>query len=138
MKIQLNFLAAIVFLAALATGYSQPVITNQPQTQAVAPGSTVTFNVGVRGTEPLSYQWQQKPGTNFYDLPDCTNAVLVLTNAQPWDAIDYRVVVTNASGARTSAVAHLYVMSPCLLTNRVVIDNFDDNRFTGESREKAA
>jgi hypothetical protein len=41
------------------------------------------------------------------------------------------VVVTNISGARTSAVARLYVMRPALVTTKVVVDNFDDNRLTG-------
>jgi hypothetical protein len=45
------------------------------------------------------------------------------------------VVATNLSGARTSAVARLYVTLPALRTNRVVIDNFDDNRLTGWSSE---
>jgi hypothetical protein len=58
---------------------------------------------------------------------------LVLTNVQPWDAGDYRVVVTNITGARTSTVAHLYVVRPALVTTNVVIDNFDDNKLTGWS-----
>ena len=50
---------------------------------------------------------------------------------QPWDAGDYRAVVTDITGARTSAVARLYVMPTALVTTNVVIDNFDDNRPTG-------
>jgi hypothetical protein len=38
-----------------------------------------------------------------------------------------------ASGARTSIVTHLYVVEPAFLTNRVELDNFDDNRQTGWS-----
>ena len=129
-------LSLLLLLAAVGASFGQPVITNQPQTQAVAPGATATFTIGASGAEPLAYQWQRNPGTGFSDLADRTNAVLVLTNAQPWDASDYRVFVTNLSGSRTSAVAHLYVMSPALLTNRVVIDNFDDNRLTGWTLRK--
>ena len=131
MKTKPNLLTSAIFLATASICFAQPVITNQPRTQATAPGATVTFHVGARGTEPLAYQWQKNPGNGFSDLADRTNAALVLTNVQPWDACDYRVVVTNISGARTSAVARLYVMRPALVTTNVVLDNFDDNRLTG-------
>lgn len=112
-------------------GLAQLTITNQPATQATAPGATVTFQVGATGTEPLAYQWQKNPGNGFSDLADRTNAALVLANVQPWDAGDFRVVATNITGARTSAVARLYVMRTALVTTNVVIDNFDDNQLTG-------
>ena len=112
-------------------GLAQPIITNQPVPQATAPGTTVTFQVGASSTEPLAYQWQRNPGTGFSNLADRTNAALALANVQPWDAGDYRVVVANSTGARTSAVARLYVLRPGVVTTNVVIDNFDDNRVTG-------
>jgi hypothetical protein len=120
-----------MFLATVSICFGQPVITNQPAPQATAPGTTVTFQVGASSIEPLAYQWQKNPGNGFSDLADRTNAALVLANVQRWDASDYRVVVTNITGARTSAVARLYVMQPGLVTTNVVIDNFDDNRLTG-------
>jgi hypothetical protein len=55
----------------------------------------------------------------------------VLANVQPWDACDYRAVVTDITGARTSSVARLYVMRTALVRTNVVIDNFDDNKLTG-------
>lgn len=124
-------LAGFLLLTASAGRVlGQPTIINQPRTQAVPPGANVTFTVEASGTGPLVYQWQRNPGTGFSDLADCTNAVLELTNAQPWDALDYRVVVTDLTGAQTSAAAHLYVMSPGLLTGREVVDDFDDNKLT--------
>ncbi len=131
MKTKLNLLAVGIILAALGTSLGQPVITNQPTPQATAPGTTVTFQVGANGIEPLTYQWQKNPGTGFSDLADRTNAALVLAEVQPWDAGDYRVIVTNITGARTSAVSRLYVVRAPLVTTNVVIDNFDDNRPTG-------
>ena len=89
----------LLLLVTFGAGLAQPVITNQPQAQAVAPGAMVTLTVGARGAEPLAYQWQRNPGNGFSDLTDRTNALLVLTNMQPWDAMAYRVVVTNPSGA---------------------------------------
>jgi hypothetical protein len=123
--------ALLMFLATVSICFGQPVITNQPVPQATAPGTTVTFQVGASSLEPLAYQWQKNLGNGFSDLADRTNAALVLGNVQPWDAGEYRVVVTNITGARTSAVARLYVMRPGLVTTNVVIDNFDDNQLTG-------
>ena len=133
MKTKLSLLATGIILSALGTSWGQPVITNQPVAQATAPGATVTFQVGATGTAPLAYQWQKNPGYGFSELADHTNAALVLANVQPWDACDYRVVVTNITGARTSAVARLYVMRMALVTTNVVLDNFDDNQLTGWS-----
>jgi hypothetical protein len=131
MKTKQNLLAAGIILTALGTSLGQPVITNQPVTQAAAPGTTVTLQVGASSIPPLAYQWQKSPGNGFSNLADRTNAALILASVQPWDAGDYRVVVANSTGARTSAVARLYVMRPGLVTNNVDIDNFDDNRPTG-------
>jgi sugar lactone lactonase YvrE len=41
-----------------------PIITNQPTSQAVSAGGSVTFSVGVGGAGPFSYQWQLD-GTNL-------------------------------------------------------------------------
>ncbi len=43
---------------------AQPVITNQPSSQTVVLGGNATFNVGVSGTGPFTYQWQLN-GTNL-------------------------------------------------------------------------
>ncbi len=131
MKTKLNLLKSAGFLATFSICFGQPIITSQPGTQAAAPGAAATFRVGVTGIQPLAYQWQKNPGNGFPDLADRANAALVLTNLQPWDAGDYRVVVTNSTGARTSAVASLYVMRTALVTTREVIDNFDDGKLTG-------
>ena len=82
MKTKLTLLAAGIFLAAVNTGYSQPIITNQPRILATALGATATFTVGASGVEPLTYQWQMDPGTGFSDLAGRTNAVLTLPEVQ--------------------------------------------------------
>jgi hypothetical protein len=74
----------------------------------VIAGGSVSFQVVASGTAPLGYQW----------LFDATNGLgsntntLVLSNAQPVQAGNYRVVVTNVAGAVTSAVATLTVGVP--------------------------
>ena len=111
MKTKLNLVAAGLFLAALGTGFGQPVITQQPQSCTNVVGTTATFTVGATGTEPLAYQWQ-KYASAFTNLVGRTNAALVLTNVQTSHAGDYRVVVTDATGTTNSDVASLTVMVP--------------------------
>jgi len=106
MKTKLYLLAAGIFLAALGTGFGQPVIIQQPQSCTSVVDTTATFTVQVTGTEPLVYKWQ-KLSTDWTDLADRTNTALTLTNVQTSDTMDYRVVVTNADGAVTSDVGAL-------------------------------
>ena len=112
MKTKLYLFIAGLLLAAIATGLGQPciIITTQPQNQTPCFGTTATFTVAATGAEPLSYQWQQSfDGTTFADRPDSTNATLQITNVQGLDMGTYRVTITNAECAVTSAVATLYV-----------------------------
>lgn len=86
-------------------GTVAPAITMQPTNQAVLAGETAVFAVTAVGTAPLSYQWYFN-ATN----PVGSNVnPLVLTNVQPGQAGDYRVVVANLAGSVTSAVATLSV-----------------------------
>ncbi len=122
MKTKLCILIAGTILATSWTGLSQPCITinTQPQNQTPCFGTTATFTVSATGAEPLSYQWQQSfDGTTFADRPDSTNATLQITNVQGLDMGTYRVVITNAECAVTSAVATLYLVSsgPSILTS---------------------
>jgi len=82
-----------------------PVITAQPQSQAVGAGSSVTFSVTATGTAPLSYQWRKNGGT----ISGATASSYTLANAQPSDAGSYSVVVANAVGTVTSSNAVLTV-----------------------------
>ena len=104
-------MVAGALMATLVTGFSQPVITQQPQSCTNAVGTTATFTVTATGTEPLAYQWQKSTGT-WTDLAGCTDINLCLTNVQTADAGDYRVVVTNVDGAVTSDAATLTVGVP--------------------------
>jgi endonuclease/exonuclease/phosphatase family metal-dependent hydrolase len=82
-----------------------PSITTQPLSQTNALGGSVTFTVVATGATPLTYQWRLY-NTN---LSSASAASLSLTNIQPINAGDYTVVVTNAFGSITSAVAKLTV-----------------------------
>ena len=84
---------------------SPPGITNPPQSQSAVAGQTVTFAVTATGSAPLSYQWW----FNTESISAATNSSYTLTNVQPAHSGDYRVVITNALGAITSAPAALTV-----------------------------
>jgi hypothetical protein len=98
--------SSITSAVATLTVNFPPSITNQPAGQAVTNGGSATFSVGAGGTARLRYFWRFN-ATNL--LAGATNAALTITNAQSTNAGSYTVVVTNAYGAVTSAVATLTV-----------------------------
>ena len=84
---------------------ADPAITTQPASASRNPGESVTFSVVAIGTAPLSYQWWKEGAA----LAGATEPSLTLTKL-PWsDAGNYVVVVANAYGAASSAVAVLTV-----------------------------
>jgi hypothetical protein len=110
-------LTCLIGVAVPTVGLAQPTITVEPQSQTNVAGSTLALAVEASGTLPLLYQWQKYGGfPDFHDLADRTNVTLVLTNVGSSDAGDYRVIVTNADGAITSAVARLTVLVPPAIT----------------------
>jgi len=98
--------------AATLTVLVPPAITTEPVGQTVGAGSAAAFGVTASGTGPLAFQWLHA-GTN---LPNATNAVLTLTNAQAQHGGAYQVLVTNIAGSAPSAAATLTVL-PAPVTN---------------------
>jgi hypothetical protein len=86
-----------------------PTITQQPLSQTVLISSNVVFSVTVSGDGPFGYQWYFANTA----IHGATNATFSLTNVQPGHSGDYYVVVSNAFGLATSAIATLTV-SPCV------------------------
>jgi phosphodiesterase/alkaline phosphatase D-like protein len=87
---------------------TRPGITGQPQSVSSLLGSTAIFNVTATACGTISYQWRF--GTSI--LAGATSSTLTITNVQTTNAGDYRVVLTNAAGSTTSAVAVLTVLPP--------------------------
>ena len=85
-----------------------PLISDQPTGQDKNAGESVSFNVTLVGTAPLSYQWRKEGGP----LTGATASSLVRTNLRGTDAGNYDVVVSNVFGIVTSAVAVLTVRDP--------------------------
>jgi subtilisin-like proprotein convertase family protein len=100
---------SVVAILTVSTNGLPPGIVTPPQSQTVAVGANAAFTVTAGGTEPLRYQWR----FNSVNLAGATTNSYTRTNAQVSDAGSYDVVVTNAAGAVTSAVAVLTVTIPC-------------------------
>jgi plastocyanin len=95
------------------TTTAKPVIIEQPKSQAVKPGTAVSFKVTAQG-EGLSYQWYYRTSgtgtwakststcatTDTYTLP--ASSVVKARNGY-----EYRCVVTNKAGSVTSEAAVL-------------------------------
>jgi len=91
-----------------------PFILAQPVSRTNAPLTDVWFNVTALGGAPLTYQWQ-KGEANLADvgpIRGTATPTLGLTGVLPPDAGAFRVIVANAWGAVTSAVATLTVPVP--------------------------
>jgi alpha-tubulin suppressor-like RCC1 family protein len=90
-----------------------PAIATQPGNLIVNAGENASFTVAAGGPPPLSYQWQHE-GTN---LAGASSSTLVISNAQPADAGNYTVVVSDPAGSVTSLPAALAVRTlPVVLT----------------------
>ncbi len=94
---------------AMAVGVA-PEITQHPgpSSQAVSPGTGVTFTVAATGTLPLCYQWE-KGGV---PVPGAITPSLTLAAVQDSDTGSYRCVVTNIAGSVTSAAAAVSIGVP--------------------------
>jgi subtilisin family serine protease len=104
-KGRLNLARAIEH-AGLPTN-APPFILVHPQSATVGLGCSATFQVVASGpsSSPLAFQWWHDGA----ELPNATNATLMLSNMGTNDAGDYQVMVSNDFGVATSTVAVLTV-----------------------------
>ena len=97
---------SVTSTVAMLTVQAPPVITVQPTNLTVPAGSSPIFSVAVAGSGPFGYF----ADTNL--LQNDTNNTLALPCVFTNNAGNYTVVVTNAYGSVTSAVAALTVTIP--------------------------
>ncbi|MEI7729776.1 MAG: immunoglobulin domain-containing protein, partial [Verrucomicrobiota bacterium] len=107
-----NAYGSITSTVATLTLLYPPNVTMPPQSQTNLAGTSVSFSVNVTGTAPIYYQWRFN-GTN---LSLATNSTLTFNSIQGANAGNYSVVVSNAYGSTTSAVAGLTVLLPPTLS----------------------
>jgi len=88
-----------------------PAILSGPAGQTAALAANVQFLVTATGASPLAYQWRKdgQPFANGGNRSGVTTTQLTLSAVTAPDAGAYDVIVMNAAGATTSAVAHLIV-----------------------------
>ncbi|HTD67510.1 MAG TPA: hypothetical protein VK846_13375, partial [Candidatus Limnocylindria bacterium] len=83
-----------------------PFFEEHPVNRTVATGGTAQFSVIARGLGPIFFQWRKDSA----GIPGATNDFLIISNAQPADAGDYDVVVSNRFANRPSVPATLTVL----------------------------
>ena len=97
----------------IVQGAPQIVADVLPLTATQFVGQAFSLAVNAQGTEPVLYQWQLN-GANLAEGGRITGAhsnVLTVANALVGDTGSYQVLLTNASGWNTSAVATVTVTS---------------------------
>ncbi len=89
-----------------------PEIETQPESVGVEQGGNASFTVEASGAG-LTYQWFGPGGEALIDsdgeIEGSTSQTLTVFNAEPGDAGDYTVVVTNRAGSVTSDAATLSI-----------------------------
>jgi Immunoglobulin I-set domain len=98
----------------------QPEFAQEPVTQIVANGASVTFSAGLFGIGPFSFQWL----SNNIPIVGATNGTLTLPNAAAGAAGTYSVSVSNFWGAATSSVSSATVFSVAGAVNGAFTLNF--------------
>lgn len=96
-----------VFGCAVSVVYPDPTpitITNQPASQTVPEGTTVTFSVAAVGT-PRAHQWFK----NGEPITGATGTILTITNALLQDGGEYWVTISNSISFVESAHATLVI-----------------------------
>ena len=113
----------MVATLVVATNALPGVILMPQLNRVVDSGGSAIFTGLGSGSPPLNYQWLCN-GTN---VPDATNASLIISNAQINDAGNYALVVTNYAGSATSSVVSLTVYP---VQTTIFADDFDINTAT--------
>ena len=105
----------IFFAATGVTNYAPAIVSGpSPQSLSVYPGQTAQFTVAGGGSDPVYYQWQLE-GTNISNSGNITGTAtdtITITNANNGNAGNYSLILTNSSGAVTSGVATLTILTP--------------------------
>jgi uncharacterized delta-60 repeat protein len=107
------------------TAVGPVAILTQPESRTNIPFTLAQFSVSAFGQEPLFHQWLRNdaPLADGVNLSGTHTPLLNISNTLGSDAALYRVVISNASGSVTSAVATLTVLDPFLAGQPVTRTN---------------
>ena len=118
---------------ATLTVVDAPTVTAQPVPVLVSAGYPAAFTVSSMGRPPLHYQWLRDGTPVGGDSPALSLPSTLISDAGP-----YQVVITNATGATTSAVARLTVVSGAMTSELVAHLKFDNDYNDASGRGNAA
>ena len=98
--------------AATITLHAAPVVTADPQDQAVPEGADATFAVAVSGTPAPTVRWDvlAPGGSGWVAVPGAGSPTLVVPAERAAQGTRYRAVATSAAGSVVSAAATLTVL----------------------------
>ena len=105
---------AVTFDEPITVDASRPSINVQPSTPIVSAGKTVTLSVSPIPAGAAAYQWR----LDEVDVPDATNATLVLTNVPLKASGTYTVAVTDSGGTTLSWPQSLIILVPPFITQQ--------------------
>ena len=91
----------------VSAGSQPPSIANQPLSQTVMAGQSVTFSVTAFGTLPLVYEWFK----NGNPISGADSSNLSLSNVQQSDAGTYSVLVSNGTKPNALSSGAILVVS---------------------------
>jgi hypothetical protein len=93
-------------LLTVNAAMSAPVITIQPNSQAVTAPSSAVFSAAATGTAPMSYQWKR----NGLSISGASGPTYITPATSTSDnGAAFSVVISNAAGSTTSVAATLSV-----------------------------
>jgi len=105
---------------ATLTVTTPPAITQDPVSQTVCSGATVTYTSASTGTPAPTVQWMQSTdgGATWTSIAGATTTTLSFTTSFAQNGNRYEAVFTNGCGSATSASAPLNVnTSPVIILN---------------------
>ena len=89
-----------------------PLLSRQPTARSQRVGSTYTNSVSVDSPSAVLYRWER----DGVAIPDGTNAILVVSNAQAELSGGHSVVVTSSGGSIRSDVVPVLLGEPAVIT----------------------
>lgn len=93
-------------VVTVGEGDPRPSIVTQPRAQSVTAGDYASFNVELRGSGSMSYQWQR----DSVNIPGATSSTYMFRTTLADNGSRFRVLVQNSAGSVSSEQALLSVL----------------------------
>jgi hypothetical protein len=100
------------------------ILTDLPATITATQRVTFSLSVGAQGNPIPAFQWYSIGAGATNLILNATNSTYTVNNAQPSNAIQYQVVVSNVFGSVTSAVSTVVLYGVQQTTTTIYQDTF--------------